>query len=108
MECSDGSSGGMTQEEIEQLENGRKIEMYVSPTCPYCVQARAHFDKRGVVYTIYDAQGDRDARKRMYGYSNNNKTNDANVIGGPSVTELMESPGTGISVKGQLGSDCAA
>jgi glutaredoxin 3 len=95
MECSDGSSGDMTQAEIEQLENGRKIELYISPTCPYCVQARAHFDKRGVTYTVYDAQNDRDARKRMYAYSNNTKTVPVIVVDGSYVQSGWGSPPRG-------------
>ena len=95
MECSDGSSGAMTQAEIERLENGRKIEMYISPTCPYCVKARAHFDKRGVTYTIYDAQGDRDARKRMFAYSNNDPTVPVIVVDGNYVQSGWGSPPRG-------------
>jgi glutaredoxin 3 len=95
MECSDGSSGDMTQAEIEQLENGRKIEMYISPTCPYCVQARAHFDKRGVAYMIYDAQGDHDARKQMFAYSKDDPTVPVIVVDGSYVQSGWGSPPRG-------------
>jgi len=40
--------------DLERLEPGHRVELYVSPTCPYCKQAREHFDARGYPYTVHD------------------------------------------------------
>ena len=42
-----------------------KLELYVSPTCPYCRLAREHFDRTGTPYVVYDAANDDAIRKRM-------------------------------------------
>ena len=85
----------MTQAEIESIEPGRKVEMYITPSCPYCVQARAHFDKRGVAYTVYNAQDDADARKRMFAYTKNDPTVPAIVVDGAFVQSGWGSPARG-------------
>ena len=85
----------MTQAEIEKLDPGRKLEMYISPTCPYCVTARAHFDRRGIAYTVYDAQSDADARKRMFAYTKNDPTVPAIVVDGAYVQSGWGSPPRG-------------
>lgn len=34
------------------------IEMYIKPGCPYCQQAREHFNGNGIAFVEYDAQND--------------------------------------------------
>ncbi|MBV9103435.1 MAG: glutathione S-transferase N-terminal domain-containing protein [Candidatus Eremiobacteraeota bacterium] len=64
---------------------GQKIEMYIKQNCPYCREARQFYDQRGIPYTVYDAQNDRDARRRMFDLSGNDPTVPAIVIDGTYV-----------------------
>ena len=50
------------------------LVMYVKPNCPYCQQAREHYNAAGVAFTEYDAQNDRARRKEMLGYSGGDPT----------------------------------
>jgi glutaredoxin 3 len=36
----------------------KKVEIYTSSSCPYCVKAKALFDKKGVSYTEIHLQDD--------------------------------------------------
>lgn len=40
-----------------------EIEIYTQPWCPYCVRAKALFDKKGVAYREIDAPGGSPARE---------------------------------------------
>ena len=71
--------------DLERLEPGRRVEMYVSPTCPYCEQARAHFDARHYPYTVYDAQNDRARRAEMFAFTGGDPTVPAIVVDGAYV-----------------------
>lgn len=81
--------------ELERLEPGHRVEMYVSPTCPYCVQARAHFDARGYPYTTYDAQNDRAHRAKMLAHTNGDPTVPAIIVDGAHVQSGWGSPPRG-------------
>ncbi|MEA2666529.1 MAG: glutaredoxin 3 [Candidatus Eremiobacteraeota bacterium] len=81
--------------DLERLEPGHRVEMYVSPTCPYCQQARAHFDARGYPYTAYDAQNDRALRERMFAYTGGDPTVPALVVDGAYVQSGWGSPPRG-------------
>ena len=48
--------------------------MYVKPGCPYCQQAREHYNSEGVAFAEYDAQNDRARRKEMLDYSGGDPT----------------------------------
>jgi glutaredoxin 3 len=50
------------------------IVIYVKPGCPYCQQAREHYNSRGVAFTEYDAQNDRARRAEMLAYSDGDPT----------------------------------
>ncbi|MCA1564194.1 MAG: glutathione S-transferase N-terminal domain-containing protein [Acidobacteria bacterium] len=50
------------------------IVIYVKPGCPYCQQARDHYNSRGVAFTEYDAQNDRARRAEMLAYSDGDPT----------------------------------
>ena len=50
------------------------LVMYVKPNCPYCQQARDHYNAAGIAFTEYDAQNDRARRKEMLGYSSGDPT----------------------------------
>jgi len=48
--------------------------MYVKPGCPYCQQARDHYNTQGTAFTEYDAQTDHARRKEMLAYSDGDPT----------------------------------
>lgn len=41
------------------------VVMYVKPDCPYCQQARDHYDSKGIAFTEYDAQNDLGRQREM-------------------------------------------
>jgi glutaredoxin len=45
------------------------IVMYVKPGCPYCQQARDHFNDNGLAFTEYDAQNDLARQREMLEHS---------------------------------------
>jgi len=81
--------------DIEKLEAGHTIEMYVSPDCPYCAQAKAHFDGRGIAYTAYDAQNDRALRRRMFALTKDDPTVPVILIDGKYVQSGWGTPPRG-------------
>ncbi len=50
------------------------LVIYVKPNCPYCQQARDHYDTQGIPFTEYDAQNDRARRKEMFAFSGDDPT----------------------------------
>jgi glutaredoxin 3 len=42
-----------------------RVDIYTTPTCGYCHQAKQFFTERGVRYFEYDVSRDRDAAERM-------------------------------------------
>ena len=42
-----------------------KVEIYTWSTCPFCIRAKGLLDKKGVDYTEYCIDGDRQAREEM-------------------------------------------
>jgi glutaredoxin 3 len=81
--------------DLEQLEPGHRLEMYVKPRCPYCEQARAYFDARQYPYTVYDAQNDPAQRAAMLRYSGGDPTVPALVVDGVYVQSGWGSPPRG-------------
>ncbi len=61
---------------------GQKLEMYVSPECPYCAEARAYYDAEKIAYVVHDAQNDLAERKWMFAYTGGDPTVPAIVIDG--------------------------
>lgn len=81
--------------DLERLPAGTKLEMYIKPSCPYCRDAMAHYDAAGMPYVTYDAQNDRDARRRMFAYSGNDPTVPAIIVDGRYVQSGWGSPPRG-------------
>ena len=81
--------------DVQRVSVANKIEMYVSPTCPYCAEARDFYDARGVAYTLYDAQNDLALRKRMFAYTGGDPTVPAIVIDGKYVQSGWGTPPRG-------------
>lgn len=50
------------------------IVMYVKPGCPYCQQARDHFNENGIDFVEYDAQNDKARQKEMLAYTGGDLT----------------------------------
>jgi glutaredoxin len=73
----------------------QRLELYVKHTCPYCQEARAFYDARGIPYTLHDAQNDRAARKRMFELSGNDPTVPAIVVDGAYVQSGWGNPPSG-------------
>ncbi len=71
------------------------LEIYESPTCPYCRQARAYYDEHAVAYIAHDAQNDRAARARMFAHTGNDPTVPAIVIDGSYVRSGWGDPPRG-------------
>ncbi|MBP9665419.1 MAG: glutathione S-transferase N-terminal domain-containing protein [Pyrinomonadaceae bacterium] len=50
------------------------IVMYTKPGCPYCQQARDHYNSRGIGFTEYDAQTDKGNQREMLAITNGDPT----------------------------------
>jgi glutaredoxin len=50
------------------------LVLYTKPGCPYCQQARDHYNAKGISFTDYDAQADRARRAEMFGFANGDPT----------------------------------
>jgi glutaredoxin 3 len=81
--------------DVERLPRGAQLELYVSPSCPYCVKAKAFYDAAGVAYVTHDAQNDREAREKMFGYTNGDPTVPAIVVDGRYVQSGWGTPPRG-------------
>ncbi|HLX26107.1 MAG TPA: glutaredoxin domain-containing protein [Candidatus Cybelea sp.] len=81
--------------DVEHLPPGAKLELYISPSCPYCRSAMAYYDSTGTPYTKYDAQNDRRARERMFAYSKGDPTVPVIVVNGDYVQSGWGSPPRG-------------
>lgn len=58
------------------------VELYISPSCPYCAQALDHYERAGIAPVVHDAQNDRAARERMFGFTGGDPTVPAILING--------------------------
>jgi len=58
------------------------IVMYVKPGCPYCQQARDHFNANSISFVEYDAQNDKVRQKEMLSYTSGDLTVPAIVENG--------------------------
>ncbi|HTU71685.1 MAG TPA: glutaredoxin domain-containing protein [Candidatus Baltobacteraceae bacterium] len=71
--------------DVEHPPVGARLELYISPSCPYCREARAYYDAHGVPYTTHDAQNDRRERESMLALTKGDPTVPAIVIDGAYV-----------------------
>jgi glutaredoxin 3 len=71
--------------DVERVPAGSKVELFISPTCPYCREAMAYYDAADVKYVKHDAQNDLGLRKRMFSYTGGDPTVPAIVIDGQYV-----------------------
>ena len=89
------SSGVANGMDIKHLEPGRRLELYVSPDCPYCREARAYFDRIAYPYEAYDAQNVRARRDEMFAHTNGNPTVPAILVDGVYVQSGWGDPPRG-------------
>lgn len=50
------------------------LVMYTKPGCPYCQQARDHYNKLGIAFTDFDAQNDKQRQREMLDFSGGDVT----------------------------------
>lgn len=50
------------------------LVMYTKPGCPYCQQAKDHYNSAGIAFTEYDAQTDKQRRREMLELSGGDPT----------------------------------
>jgi glutaredoxin 3 len=81
--------------DAEHVPPGAKLELYISPSCPYCRSAMAYYDAAGTAYARYDAQNDRAARERMFAYSGGDPTVPVIVVNGEYVQSGWGTPPRG-------------
>jgi glutaredoxin 3 len=74
---------------------GSRLDLFVSPSCPYCRAAREYYEKRGTPYTAHDAENDSAARERMFAYSGGDPTVPAIVVDGTYVQSGWGDPPRG-------------
>jgi glutaredoxin 3 len=50
------------------------VVMYTKPGCPYCAKAKDWYNAEGIAFTEKNAQDNREYRKEMFAFSDNNPT----------------------------------
>ena len=50
------------------------LVIYVKPDCPYCQQARDHYNEQGIPFVEYDAQNDLDRQREMLAFTGGDTT----------------------------------
>ncbi|MEO6913809.1 MAG: glutaredoxin domain-containing protein [Candidatus Baltobacteraceae bacterium] len=88
---------GMTKPpfDVEHIPPGSRLELYISPACPYCIRAIAHYDQLGTSYTLHDAQNDLATRAKMFAFTGSDPTVPAIVIDGTYVQSGWGKPPRG-------------
>jgi glutaredoxin 3 len=81
--------------DVEHLPAGSTVDLYISPTCPYCQQAMAYYNSIGQAYTVHDAKNDAAEREKMFAYTGGNPTVPAIVVNGTYVQSGWGKPPRG-------------
>lgn len=63
----------------------RKVEIYTTPTCPYCHAAKRLLDRKGVHYSEIDVSRDPGLRQAMTARANGRRTVPQIFVGGTPV-----------------------
>jgi len=80
---------------VERIPPTSRVDLYVSPGCPYCRAAIAHYTAAGTAFTLHDAQNDPRERRAMFGYTAGDPTVPAIVVDGTYVQSGWGSPPRG-------------
>lgn len=83
-----------------------KIEIYTTPTCPFCHRAKALLNKKGAVYKEINVAGDRSLRSAMTERAHGRRTVPQIFINGQSIGGSDELHA--LEAKGQLDALLAA
>ena len=81
--------------DVESIPPGSQLDLYISPTCPYCRAAMDHYDRAHTSYTVHDAANDTPSRERMFALTGGDPTVPAIVIDGKYVQSGWGSPPRG-------------
>jgi glutaredoxin 3 len=60
----------------------KHVVIYTKPGCPYCAKAMAWYNEKGIAFEERNAQDNREYRKEMFRYSDNDPTVPVIVIDG--------------------------
>jgi len=63
----------------------KPVEIYTTPTCPYCLAAKRLLTKKGVAFTEIDVSRDPDLRQAMMARAGGRRTVPQIFIGGTHV-----------------------
>ena len=63
----------------------KPVEIYTTPTCPYCLAAKRLLTKKGVAFTEIDVSRDPDLRQAMMARAGGRRTLPQIFIGGTHV-----------------------
>lgn len=80
---------------MKNVPPGATLELYVSPSCPYCAQALEHYERAQRPCVVHDAQNDAAARERMFAYTGGDPTVPAIIINGQYVQSGWGTPPRG-------------
>lgn len=58
------------------------LVIYTKPHCPYCQQAREHYNQKGIAFIDYDAQNDKARQREMLEFTGGDPTVPAMVENG--------------------------
>lgn len=81
--------------DAKNVPPGAKLELYISPSCPYCAQALDHYERTGTAYVVHDAQNDASARERMLALTGGDPTVPAFILDGAYVQSGWGTPPRG-------------
>ncbi len=81
--------------DVERIPPKSRVDLYISPSCPYCRAAIAHYDAAGTDYVVHDAQNDPAERRAMYGFTKDDPTVPTIVVDGAYVQSGWGSPPRG-------------
>ncbi|MDQ6827105.1 MAG: glutathione S-transferase N-terminal domain-containing protein [Candidatus Eremiobacteraeota bacterium] len=71
--------------DVTRVAPGQKLELYISPSCPYCQEAIVHYEAQGIGFVVHDAQNDRSERAKMFAYTGGDPTVPVIVVDGAYV-----------------------
>ncbi len=68
------------------------LVIYVKPGCPYCQQARDHYNQNNIPFIEYDAQNDKERQREMLKFTGGDPTVPAIVENGEYVQSGWGNP----------------
>lgn len=74
------------------------IELYTTPYCPFCTQAKSFFDKKGLVYKDHDVSRNGELRKKVSAENGNWSTVPMIIVNGEFIggfTDLVQADKSG-------------